>query len=301
MEDFEYQKFRDVPLWKGRNFSYEKITGGLTNNNYRVTTNNHSFFARISKDIPAVGVYRSNEIMCHKFASSIGIAPKILHVGNGITVTEYVEGVTVDEKLLIEENSLVRISDSIRSVHKKTTDIYGEFLYFCPYIATKTYLHRCHDLGVHLPYSKEEIMNFLTVWKKQTKPGELCLMHGDLRFNNIVIDNNDDIAKIVDWEYAGIGTYPLFDLACLSCSVSMDAEQDKRLLSSYFQDEVDENTRLSFLNFKTLSFLKEALWGTIQRHTAPPIVDYNAYANSNFEQFKKNMSIKDRREHVECF
>ena len=79
---------KNLKIWKD-NISIEKITGGITNQNFLVHEGNKKFFVRIGNDIPEHLIFRQNEISCSKAASLADIAPKLIHSAEGIIVFEY--------------------------------------------------------------------------------------------------------------------------------------------------------------------------------------------------------------------
>ena len=107
-----------VPIFK-KIKKIDKIQGGITNQNYKITLNdNKKFFVRICKEIPEHLISRENEISASTAASEIGVSPKVIYYNNELIVFNYIQGKSLSEKN-IQEN-LTKIVSLLKSSYKHT-------------------------------------------------------------------------------------------------------------------------------------------------------------------------------------
>ena len=82
MQKRELKIIQKVPFFK-KIKKIDKITGGITNQNYKVTLkNNKNYFVRICNEIPEHLIKRENEINASNAASYIGASPKLVYSNN---------------------------------------------------------------------------------------------------------------------------------------------------------------------------------------------------------------------------
>ena len=70
------------------------LTGGITNQNFRVEDRGRRYVVRVGSDIPVHGVVRANELAASRAAHLAGLAPGVVHAEPGITVFDFIEGHT---------------------------------------------------------------------------------------------------------------------------------------------------------------------------------------------------------------
>ena len=111
------QAISSIPIWQNK-INISKIDGGITNQNFLVEDGLKKYFVRVGQDIPEHLVFRSNEIIASKVASSLKISPKIIFNNDNLQVIDFVNGSTLNEKG-IKEN-FTEVISLIKKVHQES-------------------------------------------------------------------------------------------------------------------------------------------------------------------------------------
>jgi thiamine kinase-like enzyme len=104
---------------------------------------------------------------------------------------------------------------------------------------------------------------------------------------------------IIDWEYAG-NNDPMWDLGDLSVEAGFTPEQDRALLSAYFDGEVPAAMAGRMVIYKAMCDLLWTLWGVIQHVNENPAEDFQAYALERFERCKALMGNPAFGKHLQA-
>ena len=82
-----------LPCWAGK-WTAEPLTGGLSNEIWKVTDASGAHVVRFGRDYPFHHVDRTREAMAARAAHAAGIGPAVEHVGPGVMVTAWIEART---------------------------------------------------------------------------------------------------------------------------------------------------------------------------------------------------------------
>ena len=111
MDDQISHLLKKVPQWKGLQPTATPLSGGITNQNFRVDVDNESFVLRVcSTSTDPLGINRDHEFACTKTVAELGIGPEVIHYSpdDGILVARFIEGKPVSaEELLSTVRSLL--------------------------------------------------------------------------------------------------------------------------------------------------------------------------------------------------
>ncbi len=102
-----------LPIWTATP-SIAPISGGRTNENFRVIVDGRTYFARVGVDLPHHGIRRSNEVLSHRMAAAAGVAPAVIHAADGVLVTEFVDGATLVQGEPVDDATLARLAATLR-------------------------------------------------------------------------------------------------------------------------------------------------------------------------------------------
>ena len=284
-------KIRALPLWQGP-VSMNRLPGGITNRNYRVSDASGSYVARLGEELPLLGVDRRNELACHRAAEELGVAPGVVHGGKGVLVSHYIESRTLTPDETRQPDFFPRLAQVLRRLHDGWDGLTGEFLYFTPFMANRSYAATSRRIGAILPETIDEFLQDDRTASRQIAPFIPTLCHNDMLPANVLDDGNR--VWIVDWEYAGIG-HPLFDLAGISANCSFSAELDRDFLASY-RGWIEPRDLLELRILKTSSLLREALWSIVQTVASDLDFDYRAYADASLVRYQLARSERDATE-----
>ncbi|WZO96639.1 phosphotransferase [Isosphaeraceae bacterium EP7] len=288
-----HPRLRSLPIWR-EPIAIDPLPGGITNRNELVVdASGRKFVARSGADLPLLGVDRRNEVACQAAASSLGIAPEIVHHEPGLLVTRYLDARTMTAESMQATDCLVRLAATLRKLHDAWDGLSGEMLYFSSFQTIRTYAENAKVLQASLPDDVDELVDDARSLARRIQPFTPVLCHNDLLPANIL--NDGERISLVDWEYAGIG-HPLFDLAGVSANCRLDDDQEQTLLAHYLGDRELSIDLMSELRiFKVASLLREALWSCIQSATSSIDFDYQAYATENFDAYRRVRRQLDER------
>ena len=90
-------RIKKIPIWKG-NIKIEKLSGGITNENFLVQDSKKKYVVRLGSDIREHLVSRANELIASKAAADCGISPEIIYSDEGILVLDFIESKTLTDK-----------------------------------------------------------------------------------------------------------------------------------------------------------------------------------------------------------
>ena len=109
-----------IDVLRGRSRSVSELSGGLTNNNYKVVTDDGAYVVRVSPpDGDLLAIDRSAEYRNSLAAAGAGVgAPVVQYLpGEGILVVRFIEGETLTDAGLRRPGQLARIAEAARALH----------------------------------------------------------------------------------------------------------------------------------------------------------------------------------------
>jgi thiamine kinase-like enzyme len=276
-----------VPELARRELSLTALSGGITNRNFLVTVAGSAerYVIRLAgNDTHLLGISREVEYAATVAAAGVGVGPEVTAFirPEGYLVTRFIEGSPVELEEVRQEDTLVRIADSLRRIHGGPP-IPGLFV---PLRIVEAYKALAQARGVRIPpeYEVAAAIGRRIELACLSSPIELQPCHNDL-LNANFIDDGARI-RIVDWEYAGMGD-PYFDLGNFSINHELTPGDDANLLGSYLGSvPIDRLARLSLM--RVVSDFREAMWGVLQQGISTLDVDFVAYAAEHFDRLLAN-------------
>jgi thiamine kinase-like enzyme len=280
--DADLVRLRALAFWPGE-ITIEPLSGGITNRNYLVTVGSDRFVARIQEERPTLGIDRQNEAACQRAAWTIGVAPEIVLQEQGVLVSAYIPGRTLGEADLQSPEMLAKLGSLLRTLHEGSIQITSELRSFSVFETIESYFVSAGRLIARLPDDIDALFEESRSLAREVEAFTPALCHNDLLAANLLA--TDDRLWLIDWEYAGMGD-PLFDLASVSANNQLSEACEADLLRSYHQGSASTRDLERLRVLKRLSFLREALWGTIQTVEGGLAFDYGRYAAQNFGAFR---------------
>lgn len=281
MNDTHLRRIEDLEFWR-RPITIEPLPGGITNFNYLVREPERSYVARLCVELPLLGIERRNEVVCHRAAQACGIAPPVVYQEKGVLVSQHIAGRTLTPADVREPAFVPRLAAVLRRLHDSWDHLTGEILYFSPFQAIRTYAKTALELNARMPTDVDAILDDARALSHRLAPFRPTLCHNDLLAGNIIAE--PDRVWLVDWEYAGMG-HPLFDLAGVAANCSFSESLEAELMTHY-RGSADERDLGELRLLKTMSFLRDALWGVIQTVASDIDFDYQKYAHDNFTSYR---------------
>ena len=111
------------------------------------------------------------------------------------------------------------------------------------------------------------------------EPVVLC--HDDLLPANF-IDTPDGI-RLVDWEYAGMGSR-WFDLGNFAVNNELGPAEEEAFLTAYLGAPPAAADLAALRLMRLMSDFREAMWGVVQRAISDLDVDFEQYATKHFDR-----------------
>jgi thiamine kinase-like enzyme len=262
-----------LPCWTGTPTG-APLSGGLSNEIWRVTDATGAHVVRLGPDLPVHHVDRAREAMSARAAHAAGFGPEVELTAPGVMVTRFVEARTWEEADLRADPA--RVARLLARFHARLPALVsGPAFLFWPFHVVRDYARTLagtrHDVTAFLPLSAE--------MEAAQVPLPIVFGHHDLLPANFLDDGTR--LWLIDYEYAGFGT-ALFDLAGAATNSGMDDTQAADLLASYFERTPDPDLARAFDAMQVASLLRETMWALVSDlHLAAPGVDYAAYAAEN--------------------
>ncbi|MEO6208319.1 MAG: phosphotransferase [Candidatus Limnocylindrales bacterium] len=296
-EDVLHDEVRDdlvramqrIPELAGQDLVLTVLSGGITNRNFLVAIGDQAerYVIRLAgNDTHLLGISREVEHAATVAAAGVGVGPEVVAFirPEGYLVTRFIDGGPVSDAAVHQQDTLVRVADSLRRIHGGPA-IPGLFV---PLRIVEAYRALAQARGVRIPQEYEAAAKIgrrieLACLRN---PIDLRPCHNDL-LNANFIDDGVRI-RIVDWEYAGMGD-PFFDLANFSINHELTADEDAIVLASYEGSaRADRLARLTLM--RVVSDFREAMWGVLQQGISTLDVDFAAYAGEHFDRLLANAS-----------
>ncbi len=274
-------------LWPGRVARVEALPGGITNANFMVDLGDELVVVRLAgENTDLLGIDRDHEAEANELAHSIGVAPALLQrsPSEGWMVTRFLVARPIPPEELAREPMLGELATTLRSVHRAGT-IGAKFN---PFRIVRGYHQIARTYGVEEPFDYPAAISVLDVIEAARPFAPRCFCHNDLLNANFLYDER---IRILDWEYAGMGD-PFFDLANFSVNHELAPDADEALLEGYFG--VCDDAALALLALmKTVSELRESMWGVVQMAVSSLEVDFTAYAKERSARFETLVAALD--------
>ena len=264
-----------LPCWQG-NVVAEPLSGGLSNEIWKVTDAAGAHVLRFGVDYPFHHVNRAREAMASRAAHAAGFAPAVEYTAPGVMVTAYVEARTWVAADVAAQPE--RVANLLRRFHHDMpAHVSGEAALFWVFHVIRDYARvlAASPYAGHLP----EYLALSSGLEAVQVPLPIIFSHNDLLPANFL----DDGARLwlIDYEYAGFST-ALFDLAGAASNAEMTAKQALTLLNCYFETPPDAALMQAFEAMKCAALLRETMWAMVSDlHLSAPGADYAAYISEN--------------------
>ncbi len=264
-----------LPFWRGTPTG-ERLSGGLSNEIWKVTDDAGPHVVRLGRDYPFHHVDRAREVMTARAAHAAGFGPEVRYAAPGVMVTAYIGARTWGPEDVRADPE--RIARLLRDFHlRMAAGISGPAFLFWPFHVVRDYVRTLggtpHE-GVTGPF-----LSLSDEMERAQVPLPIIFGHHDLLPANFLDDGRR--LWLIDYEYAGFGT-ALFDLAGAASNAEMAPDAAQALLAAYFGSASDPALHRAFDAMQVASLLRETLWAYVSDlHLAAPGVDYLEYAAEN--------------------
>jgi thiamine kinase-like enzyme len=275
-----------IPGWSGKDRVVTPLTGGITNQNYRVDIAGETFVLRIGgKGTRLLGIDRGREHTCTAIAAQMGVGAEVIHFlpSEDALVTRFIVGNGISPETAAQPATLRRIVNSIQRYHVGPA-FPGAF---SPFDTVRDYHKKALERSVTFPESLPQVYALMAQIEEAIGPlHQPTPCHNDLLANNFIDDGHN--IWILDWEYAAMGDI-FFDLGNFAVNQTLNDEQCAELLRYYFGEA--RPTDVAHLHLMRLgSDLRESFWGFLQMGVSELDFDYHEYAHHHLDRFLQNVA-----------
>ena len=270
-----------VTCLRGREREVEELSGGLTNVNLKVTTEDGSVVVRIAQaGSELLAIDRDAERRNSEAAAEAGVgAPVIEYVEDPrLLVVGFIEGHTFTDDDLRDGGHLTRVAAACKQLHQGPRFV-NEFNMF---EIQPRYLALAHEHGFRLPDRYEEFADQAQQIKRAlgAKPAATVPCNNDLLAGNFI----DDGEKIwlIDYEYAG-NNDPCFELGNLWSEANLADEQLDELMEAYDGELLRHRVARARL-WGLMSKYGWTLWGSIQSSVSTIDFDFWEWAMEKYDR-----------------
>ena len=273
-----------IPVLAGRPRTVVELTGGLTNQNLRVTPTDDRggdyVVRRFRGDPELLGIDRDAEHDNTVAAAESGAgAPFVDYLREeGLLVIGFIDGVTYDNDSFQDIDNVTRAGRAIRQLHDGPR-FTGDFDMFTRQAG---YVRVVHERGFRLPDGYEEHDNaFQRVKKALAVQGAATVpCNNDLLAENFIDDGEK--VWVIDYEYSG-NNDPCFELGNTTTECNLGPDQIEALVSAYF----GETTRARMARVRLQALVSAygwSLWGVIQANASHLDFDFDSWALEHYEK-----------------
>jgi len=257
-----------------------ELPGGLTNRNYKVTTPDGSFVARISgAGSELLAIDRDCEYRNSVAAAAAGAGPPVVEYRpqDSMLIIGYIEGRTLGSADVAEPRTITRIARACRRLHQG--ERFGND--FDMFDIQRGYLAVARSRGFRIPAGYEDLLPPFTAAQKALAVRATATVpcHNDLLAANF-IDDGDRI-WLIDYELSG-NNDPCFELGNIAAESHLSADALAALVTAYYgrpRRAMIARSRLLGL----VSMYGWTLWGAIQNGASPIEYDFWSWAMERFE------------------
>jgi thiamine kinase-like enzyme len=258
----------------------EELPGGLTNRNYKVTTPDGAFVARISvAGTDLLAIDRDSEYRNSVAAAAAGAGAPVIEYRpqDRMLVIGYINGRTFGNADVAAAGNIARIAQACRRLH--SGERFGND--FDMFDIQPRYLSVVRSRGFKIPAGYdglapqfEAAQSALAVRAAGTVP---C--NNDLLAANF-IDDGDRI-WLIDYEYSG-NNDPCFELGNIAGECHLSRGALAELVTAYYGKPLRNRIARAWL-LGRVGMYGWTLWGAIQNAASPIDFDFWSWAMERFE------------------
>jgi thiamine kinase-like enzyme len=276
--------------WKGRIIVIQRLSGGLTNSNYKVEVDGTPYFVRVpGESTELLAIDRNNEYHNTKAASEAGVAPKVLYYlpEYCVMVLEFLNGQTMSKDALNTPRMPAHMAQSIKRLHSGPR-FFSDFNMFR---LTEYYLSLCKEREIRIPDGYLERMSTVKQIEKAmlVHPLETVPCNNDLLAENYLDDGKQ--LWLIDYEYSG-NNDPTFELGNTCQEMQFSDDQINEVCAAYFGSvSLDKIARMK-LNM-IMSDVGWGLWAAIQAKFSTIDFDFWGWAIERWGRAVEKMDSEE--------
>jgi thiamine kinase-like enzyme len=264
----------------GRPRTVEELPGGLTNRNYKVTTPDGTFVARLSEQGTALlAIDRDCEYRNSVTAAAAGAGAPVIEYRpqDRLLVVGFIDGRTLTAEDVAAPHNVPRIAQACRRLHDG--DRFGND--FNMFDVQRGYLAVTRARGFKIPSGYDDLLPQFQAAEQAlaARPAETVACHNDLLAANF-IDDGERI-WLIDYELSG-NNDACFELGNIAAESHLDDDALAALVTAYYGRR--RRSRIARARLLGLAGMYGwTLWGAIQNGASPLDFDFWGWAMERFE------------------
>jgi thiamine kinase-like enzyme len=279
-----------VPSLAGRPRTVERLPGGLTNTNVKVTLPSGCVVARMSsKDSALLSIDREVEHRNSLAAAASGAAPDVVDYApeHGVLVVRYIVGRTYTPADLLDGANLERSVAAVRLLHSGPRFVND----FDMFRVQRDYLEIVRSNGFRLPAG---YLDYLPQVERiaavlRTQEAETVPCNNDLLAGNFIDDGNR--VWLIDYEYSG-NNDACFELGNIWSEADLPLDHLDELVRLYYGRELPSMVARARL-LGLMSKYGWTLWAAIQSAKSELDFDFWAWGMEKYERAVAEFSGPD--------
>ncbi len=261
--------------------SVEELAGGLTNSNYKVTTDDGAYVVRISgKDTGLLAIDRDNEVHNSIAAAEVGVGAGVVTYLPELStlVLEYIDGVTMSAEGLRRGDRIEQIAEACLRLHgaRAFRDDFDMF------DIQRGYVQIVQERAFRLPERYLELEPQVRVLEQamrmRSEPTVPCN-------NDLLAENFIDVGgsfRPIDYEYSG-NNEPSFELGNVWSESNLSLEQLDELVAAYHGEPLRNKIARARL-WGLMSKYGWTLWASIQDGISDLDFDFWSWGMEKYER-----------------
>jgi thiamine kinase-like enzyme len=272
--------FDQVPSIAARPRTVTELPGGLTNRNFKISTINGTFVARVaSGGGELLAIDRQNEYRNSMRAAAVGVGAPVIDYQPSVSVLvlKFLEGRTLANADMADPDRLRRIARACRQLHGADR-FDGDFDMF---EIQRRYRSVVAERGIAIPAGYDDLMDKFDAAARALAVRD----NGTVPCNNDLLAANfiEDGEKIwlIDYEYSG-NNDACFELGNIWGECQLPDEALATLIAEYYGRPLRNKIARAML-LGLAGKYGWTLWGAIQSAVSPIDFDFWSWAMERFE------------------
>jgi thiamine kinase-like enzyme len=259
-----------------------ELPGGLTNRNYKVTTPDGAFVARLWAPETSgrlLAINREHEYRNSVIAAAAGVGAPVVEYRpqERVLVLGFVSGVTFTSADVQNPANLAKIAAALRALHAAPR-FAGDFDMF---EVQRRYRDAARRAGAAVPDGYDDLAPAFAAARAAlaAAAGPTVPCHNDLLAANF-IDSGERV-HLIDYEYSG-NNDPCFELGNIAGESQLPGETLAALVTAYY----GRGSRAKIARARLFTLVSQygwTLWGALQHASSPLDFDFWAWGMERFE------------------
>ena len=276
--------------WQGKKLHYERVTGGITNPNWKVVVEGQAYFVKIPGKGTEAFIDRRNAHAASLIAARAGIGPRVCYFldDKGVEVQEWLDGYRpLNFGDVYNPKIFTAMVENIRKFHQNPGGSLP--LTQTPFEQTRIWIRLAKEQKSYLPPEMPRMEWLVDQIEEAVLVAGINFVpcHNDYWTANYLYNENTPDLKLIDYEYAAMSD-ECWDFADISTGNYFTEGMDVAWIRHY-NGTYDE---MKFARFKLYKILKDiawSMWSLLQaRNSTVQDFDYYNWFGSKMARLRQN-------------